>query len=257
MIFEKKKKGTKGGCRLIGVLLAVLVGINAHADVERDLMNLGLPGPLAEIIAAGRFDSIILSNATTKTTGILTGASSLSSDVSTAIVNNFVVDPTSSVGANILSNGANVGGESLLFMKTRSTSTDANTVVQSGDTIANISFYGADGATYKNAAQIRATVDGTPGSSDMPGALSIWTTPDGAATPELVVKFGQDKSLATYGQITSAYTGALGWTLVSVANQACNTTCTSACIMGQETTSKAFLACTDATADICLCAGAS
>ena len=59
------------------------------------------------------------------------------------------------------------------------------------------------------------------------------------------------------GNITSQGTSDIGWTLVSAANQACNTTCTSACVMGQETTSKAFLACTDATADICLCAGAS
>lgn len=59
------------------------------------------------------------------------------------------------------------------------------------------------------------------------------------------------------GKLSSSATSDFGWALVSAANQACNTTCVSACIMGQETTSKAFLACTDATADICLCAGAS
>lgn len=59
------------------------------------------------------------------------------------------------------------------------------------------------------------------------------------------------------GALTSSKTTDLGWTIVSVANQACNTTCTSACVFGQETTSKAILACTDATADLCLCAGAS
>lgn len=72
-------------------------------------------------------------------------------------------------------------------------------------------------------------------------------------------KFTVDTSgnTTTSGTIASSRTTDIGWTLVSVANQACNTTCTSACIMGQETTSKAFLSCSDATADICLCAGAS
>lgn len=59
------------------------------------------------------------------------------------------------------------------------------------------------------------------------------------------------------GQVLSSTTSDIGWTIQSAANQACNTTCTSACVFGQETTSKAILACTDATADTCLCAGAS
>ena len=258
MKFDKKgKKGTKGGCRLIGVMAALLFAVNVQADQEAKLISLGMSPELASIISQGRLDRIILSRATTSANGILTGDSSLNSDVSTAIVNNVVISPSTSVGLGIISKGADVGGEAIDLLKTRSTSTDANTIVVSGDAIGRIAFYGADGANYKQAGFISATVDGTPGINDMPGAVSIWTTPDGAATSEQVVKFGQDKATALQGQLTSAYTGALGWTLVSVANQACNTTCTSACIMGQETTSKAFLACTDATADICLCAGAS
>lgn len=64
----------------------------------------------------------------------------------------------------------------------------------------------------------------------------------------------------TNGTFTSARTTNLGWTVVSVANQACNTTCTSACVFGHNLTAGvpgAMLACTDATADECLCAGAS
>lgn len=64
-------------------------------------------------------------------------------------------------------------------------------------------------------------------------------------------------AIAITTQFTSSATSDLGWSIQSAANQACNTTCTSACVFGQETTSKAILACTDATADTCLCAGAS
>lgn len=60
------------------------------------------------------------------------------------------------------------------------------------------------------------------------------------------------------GAVTSSATGALGWTPVAAANQACNTTCTSACVFGIDTAApQTWLACTDATADQCLCAGAS
>jgi len=64
-------------------------------------------------------------------------------------------------------------------------------------------------------------------------------------------------TISSANTITSSYTLDLGWVVMSASNTACNTTCVSACVLGQETTSKAILACTDATADVCLCAGAS
>lgn len=59
------------------------------------------------------------------------------------------------------------------------------------------------------------------------------------------------------GTLTSLAAGALGWTAQNAANQACNTTCTTgACVTGIDTAVLGnFLACTDATADTCLCAG--
>lgn len=53
----------------------------------------------------------------------------------------------------------------------------------------------------------------------------------------------------------------LGWTVVAGADTACNTTCTSACVFGWNLNAGnidgTLLACTDATADACLCAGSS
>ncbi len=58
--------------------------------------------------------------------------------------------------------------------------------------------------------------------------------------------------------ITSSRTSDLGWSIQTGANTACNTTCTYACVHGWETTSgEVAVSCTDATADKCLCAGAS
>jgi hypothetical protein len=51
----------------------------------------------------------------------------------------------------------------------------------------------------------------------------------------------------------------MGWAVVAGANTACTTTCTSACIFGVNTaaTEADIVNCADATADECLCAGAT
>jgi hypothetical protein len=65
---------------------------------------------------------------------------------------------------------------SLEFQKSR-----AGAIVQNQDEIGNYTFQGWDGGAYRTAANISVIVDGTPGSSDMPGALKFSTTPDGSA----------------------------------------------------------------------------
>ena len=71
---------------------------------------------------------------------------------------------------------------SLPFTKSRGSS--VGTIVQSGDELGNIDWYGDDGsATAKQAARIQAFVDGTPGANDMPGRLVFSTTADGASSP--------------------------------------------------------------------------
>lgn len=47
----------------------------------------------------------------------------------------------------------------------------------------------------------------------------------------------------------------IGWSVQSAANQACNTTCVHACVVGVDTITAGFLACSDTSADSCLCAG--
>ncbi len=59
----------------------------------------------------------------------------------------------------------------------------SNVVVTNGTDLGAINFAGNDGASFLNAASIRAEVDGTPGSNDMPGRLVFFTTADGASAP--------------------------------------------------------------------------
>lgn len=56
----------------------------------------------------------------------------------------------------------------------------------------------------------------------------------------------------------STATGSLGWAIVAGANTACNTTCVHACVFGFDdgaADAEMIVACDDATADRCLCAG--
>lgn len=71
----------------------------------------------------------------------------------------------------------------LWFAKSRGTTNGSNTIVSANDALGVISFNGADGTDIQSiAAQITASVDGTPGTNDMPGRLVFSTTADGASS---------------------------------------------------------------------------
>jgi hypothetical protein len=66
--------------------------------------------------------------------------------------------------------------------KSRGASVGTNAIVQSGDQLGGVYFYGDDGTDLvTQGASIIAEVDGTPGTNDMPGRLVFRTTADGAS----------------------------------------------------------------------------
>lgn len=78
---------------------------------------------------------------------------------------------------------ADVNGPTFSLMKNRAATTAGNTIVNSGDNLGNLIFWGANGSGYTAAASVTASVDGTPGASaDMPGRLVFGTTSDGSGT---------------------------------------------------------------------------
>ena len=79
----------------------------------------------------------------------------------------------------------------LMLGKSRAGNTTDNTIVQADDRLGEIAFCGADGNDIDSfGAAIKAWVDGTPGSNDMPGRLVFYTTPDGgtSAAERMVIK---------------------------------------------------------------------
>ena len=114
--------------------------------------------------------------------------------------------------------------------------------------------------TITNAATVY--IDGAPSGSNITftnGPYALWVD-DGAVRFDGTVTLGSSTvtTITSTGDITSSDTGDIGWSIVTGANTACNTTCTSACVHGWDTAAgEVAVACSDATADKCLCAGAS
>jgi hypothetical protein len=65
--------------------------------------------------------------------------------------------------------------------KSRGTAVNAVTVVADDDPLGGVSFQGADGAKLVEAARVEASVDGTPGTDDMPGRITFSTRKDGSS----------------------------------------------------------------------------
>jgi hypothetical protein len=76
-----------------------------------------------------------------------------------------------------------VGGGSVVLAHHRTGSVGGNNTLVNNDTLGTVSFLGADGTNLVQGAQIRAEVDGTPGTDDMPGRLVFSTCPSGSASP--------------------------------------------------------------------------
>jgi hypothetical protein len=102
-----------------------------------------------------------------------------------SITNSFQVEGTAGNNSSgqMVRNSANANGPSFYLGKSRSATVNGNTVVVSGDTLGRIDFLGADGTNLVRAASMYATVDGTPGTNDMPGRLAFLTSPDGTVSP--------------------------------------------------------------------------
>lgn len=154
-------------------------------------------------------DQIIVANTSTDALRITqtgTGNALLVEDAANPDSTPFVVDASGSVirgyTANIFSTGiqsvstspgassiaigsfsATTLGAPLRLYHSRSGVLPDNTILNSGDELGKIEYYGADGASYIQGASITASVDSTPGTNDMPGRLVFSTTADGASSP--------------------------------------------------------------------------
>ena len=85
------------------------------------------------------------------------------------------------------------------FNRSRGTSNASMTSVASNDGLGHVVFRGADGTNFVDSVGIRAQVDGTPGTNNMPGRLVFETTPSGSNSLSERLRIASDGHVAIGG----------------------------------------------------------
>ena len=119
--------------------------------------------------------------------------------------NSFQINTTSSShGLSVTRYSANYAGYALNIGRSKSNTIGTNSIVQDGDDLGHITWYGADGTDFNQAAMISAQVDGgTSGGEDMPGRIIFKTSGDGSATPTERMRIATDGLVNIRGKSSS------------------------------------------------------
>lgn len=128
--------------------------------VEVDASGRVLVGPQTDLAVGG--------------TGLLQVAGTGSSQV---WVGRFSADATNAAIYGVKSRGVTIGSHGL---------------VQSGDDTLQIASRASDGTNWVENAAIKFSIDGTPGTNDMPGRIVFFTTADGAAATTERMRIAND-----------------------------------------------------------------
>ena len=96
-------------------------------------------------------------------------------------VNLQISGVSGATGESITRFSTDAGTGQVLLQKSRG-ALGLQGLVASGDPFGQVAFGGSDGTAFVEGARIRAEVDGTPGTNDMPGRIVFSTTADGASS---------------------------------------------------------------------------
>jgi predicted NAD-dependent protein-ADP-ribosyltransferase YbiA (DUF1768 family) len=101
----------------------------------------------------------------------------------TSNITSYQIQTVSAAPLDMMRWNAASSGPTSRFAKSRSATIGTYSIVSNGDSLGALNFDGDDGTQFARGASISANVDGTPGTSDMPGRLVFSTTADGASSP--------------------------------------------------------------------------
>jgi hypothetical protein len=158
--------GTSGGTSTITA--NGVTGVNGDIAFLRDA-NTGTPTESVRIDSSGR----LLVGTSTARTNLRSGAATIKTQFDTTNSNDAFV---------LIQNTIESNPAYLILAKQKSGSAGGNTSVADADGIGTIEFHANDGTNFLRSASISCSVDGTPGTDDMPSRLVFSTTSDGAAS---------------------------------------------------------------------------
>jgi len=110
-------------------------------------------------------------------------------------------------------------GPYLMLAKNRNDAYNSNGAVQDNDECGNIAFLGNDGTAFRESARIRGEVDGTPGSSQVPGAITFATNAGSGVVERLRITSGGDVSIGGRDEALSNYAAGNTTTKLAVVEQ--------------------------------------
>lgn len=238
--------------------------IEASAQTTGDLVNINVP------TSNTTGDALEINRSGTKVAGI-NGFGTLDISSYNAVLNNnsainfsaFSNTWTYSTGTNLWTSTAST--TDFFTMENRTLTTgDAFTVKVDDGMTTGSAFQVLGGAASTTPIIFIDDSDVAVGTTACSGfalcAGGSGNTGIGTSTP--TQKLDVVGSITTNADILSTDTGSIGWVIVdSTDNTACNSICTSGCVMGFEnatgTAVTNTVSCDDATADECLCAGGS
>ncbi len=156
---------------IVGIV--ALFAVSAHADTCAK----NLTGPFVAQQAV-------------KLCSTFTNSSAVNTDIYPSVTNTYNIGDGALFFSRIVAAtfwnikyGNDATGSSNTMYKTRGTTPNSYTIVQSSDVLGSLRFAGSTGSDYDVGAQINGYVAGTPGVDDMPGGLQFQTSADGTDTP--------------------------------------------------------------------------
>jgi hypothetical protein len=166
-----------------GAVITNQFGFSAESTLTGATNNYGFHSNIAA--GTGRWNFYAAGSATNYFAGQVLLGSTAAASVSTVTptFQNLGTGVTSSsilLGAWNTDNGVRAD---INLVKSGGSTIGTFTAVENNEPLGFMRYWGADGTVFVEAARITSSVDGTPGTNDMPGRLIFSTTPTGSASP--------------------------------------------------------------------------
>jgi hypothetical protein len=205
---------TSGGLIVTGVSTVSAGSTSAPSISPSGDTNTGIFFPSADTIAFGeggsevlRIDSsgrLLVGTSTARSNFFGTTLSSLTQTEGTG-------GSTARGALSVINNDVSNNPAYVLLGRSGAATLGSNAAVVSGSRLGTLTFHGADGTSFIEAATVAGEVDGTPGTSDMPGRLVFSTTSDNAGSPTERMRLDSSGGFQFKGAGTAGVTQAVSF----------------------------------------------
>ena len=162
-------------------------------------LNTGFWSPAADTVAAstGGSERLRIDSSGRLLVGASTARSNFFGTTLSSLTQTEGTGGSTARGAlSVINNDVSNNPPYVLLGRSGAATLGSNAVVVSGSRLGTLTFHGADGTSFIEAATVAGEVDGTPGTNDMPGRLVLSTTLDGASSPTEALRITNDRVIA-------------------------------------------------------------